>query len=184
MLDIIVYCWKIMINISKLRDDRDAKVAVPIDRKLCLFVLGKWSDDHSSLHSVASSVIRFIGYCKWNGYGKSREKVVFTFFLICLSKLKPGLLFRDGKSVPLTIAVIWLYKKHLINRLHLSSTNFHFSLNINFISDYSWSKRDYRAAFFSENEKKISLKSLLTTKSFSAKYVFSHWYTFRLCSTN
>lgn len=106
------------------------------------------------------------------GTGNQEKRLCSRYSSSVYQNLNPVLLFRDGKSVPLTIAVIWLYKKHLINRLHLSSTNFHFSLNINFISDYSWSKRDHRAAFFSENEKKISLKSLLTTKSFQLNTFF------------
>lgn len=68
------------------------------------------------------------------GTGNQEKRLCSRYSSSVYQNLNPVLLFRDGKSVPLTIAVIWLYKKHLINRLHLSSTNFHFSLNINFIS--------------------------------------------------
>lgn len=109
-------------------------------------------------------------------------------FIICYQKLKPGFTVQIRSLPSLTIAFIWLYKKHLINRL-LSSLGKSFILNINFylfVSDFlcDWLRpihdHVFRGSVFIANEMKsfISpLKLLSTTKwfikfSFSAKYGF------------
>lgn len=66
-----------------------------------------------------------------------------------IKKHKPGLLFRCGdKSASLTIAFIWLYKKHLINRPLSSFDCFHLNINFSFrlLTSYAFDMRSHFGA--------------------------------------